>query len=275
MAVTVEEIRAWLSANPTADDRTIAAAMDQHGVTPQQMASAANLSTTEVQRRYNAAKAPAQTGMLYQSLGSGATHQQIIDAYNQWIQSQGGRSTQATLNEAGDYLRSLGIPESVIQQSGARFGSNINPQTLAQQIAQLAMAGDNAGAYNLYQQSVNQYGFTPTEFASALNGQFTPQQISEWAAQGAAGAFNQPVQPPAQGGMMSGPSFNYGDDYWNQVGGAYQRMFGSQGGLHVPELKSWYANQGWTPGQPIATQPPQQSVVQTMFNTNDPTMNHA
>jgi len=251
MAVTDAEIRSWLSSNPTATDKDIAAAMKQHNVSTGMLSSAIGMKLSDVEKRYQAATAP-QKPMLYQSLSKDASHQQIIDAYNQWLQSQGGRSSQATLDEAGAYLRNLGINENTIQQSGARYTQAPNLNTIAGQIAQLASAGDNAGAYKLYTQYTNQFGFSPSEFSSAIGGKFSPQQISEWAALGASGAFNQPAavaQTPTQA-----PLFDYKDSYWNQVGGSYQNMFGSQSGLHVPELKEWYSNQGWNPGNPRMTQ---------------------
>ena len=61
MAVTNQEIQSWLAANPMADDLTIAAAMNQYGVTPAQMAQATGLNVADVQARYNAATAPAAT----------------------------------------------------------------------------------------------------------------------------------------------------------------------------------------------------------------------
>lgn len=55
MAVTNQEIQSWLAANPMADDLTIAAAMNQYGVTPAQMAQATGLNVADVQARYNSA----------------------------------------------------------------------------------------------------------------------------------------------------------------------------------------------------------------------------
>ena len=55
MAVSIQDIKNWLAANPLADDLTIAAAMNQYGVTPAQMAQATGLSAADVQARYNAA----------------------------------------------------------------------------------------------------------------------------------------------------------------------------------------------------------------------------
>jgi len=58
MAVSNEEINAWLQANAGASDATIAAAMDEYKVTPAQMAQATGLDLGAVQSRYDAAIAP-------------------------------------------------------------------------------------------------------------------------------------------------------------------------------------------------------------------------
>jgi hypothetical protein len=55
---TTEEVGMWLRANPTATDYDIKLAMDQHGVTADQVARATGLPVTEIQRRYNDAKPP-------------------------------------------------------------------------------------------------------------------------------------------------------------------------------------------------------------------------
>jgi hypothetical protein len=55
---TTEEVGMWLRANPTATDYDIKLAMDQHGVTVDQVAKATGLSVAEIQQRYNDAKAP-------------------------------------------------------------------------------------------------------------------------------------------------------------------------------------------------------------------------
>lgn len=242
---TIAEIQSWLSANPGASDATIAAAMDKYGVSTQQMAQASNTPMSIVQSRYNAVKPAQQTNMLYNQLTPQSSHQQIIDAYNQWVATQGGSSAK-TLQQADEYLKNLGISKNVINQSEQRYVNAPNLGSLAGGSAQQVQAGDNAGAYAAYQQAVNQYGFTPEEFSQALGGQFSPQQIQQWAAQGAQGVFSQPTQQAS-----NIPSFNYGDPYWNQVGSAYQGMFGGQAGLHVPELKEWYAGQGWNPGKAV------------------------
>lgn len=60
MAVTNQEITNWLAANPNASDKLIRAAMDEYGVSTNQMASATGLGLDAVQRRYDAAGAPKQ-----------------------------------------------------------------------------------------------------------------------------------------------------------------------------------------------------------------------
>ena len=51
----------WLRANPNATDYDIKLAMDQHGVTADQVARATGLPIAEIQRRYNEAKPPVTT----------------------------------------------------------------------------------------------------------------------------------------------------------------------------------------------------------------------
>jgi len=56
--VSDAEIQNWMSANQGADDRTIAAAMQQYNVSPEQLSSAMGYNPTEVAQRYAAATAP-------------------------------------------------------------------------------------------------------------------------------------------------------------------------------------------------------------------------
>jgi uncharacterized protein YneF (UPF0154 family) len=53
--VTSDQINGWLQSHPGATDQQIAAAMQQYGVTPQQMSAATGLGLNNVQARYNAA----------------------------------------------------------------------------------------------------------------------------------------------------------------------------------------------------------------------------
>jgi hypothetical protein len=54
-SVSDQAVTSWLQSNPGASDATIAAAMNQYGVTPDQMARVTGLDTGAVQTRYNAA----------------------------------------------------------------------------------------------------------------------------------------------------------------------------------------------------------------------------
>ena len=60
--VSDAEIQNWMAANKGADDKTIAAAMQQYGVSTGQLSSAMGYNPTEVAQRYEAAIAPANTG---------------------------------------------------------------------------------------------------------------------------------------------------------------------------------------------------------------------
>jgi hypothetical protein len=63
MAVTTQDIQNWLAQNPGASDATIAAAMNQYGVTPQQMSEATGVPLEQVQSRYDAVMQPAPQPM--------------------------------------------------------------------------------------------------------------------------------------------------------------------------------------------------------------------
>src|SRR5699024_2637554 len=54
MAVTSGQIHQWLQQNPGASDAQIYSAMNQYGVTPEQMAQATGVPLQQVQQRYNA-----------------------------------------------------------------------------------------------------------------------------------------------------------------------------------------------------------------------------
>jgi hypothetical protein len=60
--VSDAEIQNWMAANKGASDATIAAAMQEYNVSPQQLSSAMGYNPTEVAQRYEAAIAPANTG---------------------------------------------------------------------------------------------------------------------------------------------------------------------------------------------------------------------
>jgi hypothetical protein len=60
--VSDAEIQNWMAANKGASDATIAAAMQEYNVSPQQLSSAMGYNPTEVAQRYAAATAPANPG---------------------------------------------------------------------------------------------------------------------------------------------------------------------------------------------------------------------
>ena len=60
MAVSDQALRDWFVANPGASDKYIRSAMDEYGVSVEQMARAAGNSVENVQARYDAAGAPKQ-----------------------------------------------------------------------------------------------------------------------------------------------------------------------------------------------------------------------
>jgi uncharacterized protein YneF (UPF0154 family) len=78
------DIQAWLAANPGATDQQIRYAMNQYGVTPQQLAGATGMDPNQVQQRYYAAHYGADdiNGWLQRNPGaSDATMRQVMDQY--------------------------------------------------------------------------------------------------------------------------------------------------------------------------------------------------
>jgi hypothetical protein len=65
-AVSDQAVTSWLQSNPGVSDATIAAAMNQFGVTPDQMARVTGLDTGAVQARYDAALPAAATPTYFQ-----------------------------------------------------------------------------------------------------------------------------------------------------------------------------------------------------------------
>jgi hypothetical protein len=61
MAVSNADIQAWTAANPAASHQDIYNAMQQHGVTPDQLAQATGWNQADVTSRYNALTQPTQT----------------------------------------------------------------------------------------------------------------------------------------------------------------------------------------------------------------------
>lgn len=63
-SVTDDAVRNWFQSNQGANDQTIAAAMRQHNVSPEQVARVTNVALPEVQQRYAAAQTAANADQL-------------------------------------------------------------------------------------------------------------------------------------------------------------------------------------------------------------------
>jgi len=198
MAVSNEEINAWLQANAGASDATIAAAMDEYKVTPAQMAQATGLDLGAVQSRYDAAlptpaAAPlsmqgladtsAPTAPLYTGLTAQSNPQQIASAYSQFADSAGG-DTQAVQTQAVDYLKKLGVSDEYIQNAYQQYQSPLPsvatpPQGLTGEVDPYVYAyeygvanNDFSGLRGLLQQTPDS-----TQLVSKYN--LTPEQINQ------------------------------------------------------------------------------------------------
>jgi hypothetical protein len=68
--VSDAEVRAWLQANPGANDAQIAAAMQQYGVSTDQMARVTGIAPATIQQRFDAAVAPAPAPISSTSVAS-------------------------------------------------------------------------------------------------------------------------------------------------------------------------------------------------------------
>lgn len=192
MAVTTQEIQAWLASNPTADDRTIAAAMQQHGVTPAQMATATGLSPTEVQRRYDAAIAPApatQTQMTPEQI------QQLVMTSMQQMQPQqqaspstaSSASMQTISNWAAPYITDYlskgqalaSMPYEAYTGPLTAGASGLQNQAF-QGLAGLAVPGAFGEAAGAAGQAVQGYqglgAYDPTQFQTGMWNQAAAQQ---------------------------------------------------------------------------------------------------
>jgi hypothetical protein len=106
-AVSDQAVTSWLQSNPGASDATIAAAMNQFGVTPDQMARVTGLDTGAVQARYDAALPAAATptyfqqnpdvAAAYQANSYGMTPDQFAAAH---FQNYGANEQRAAPNTA-------------------------------------------------------------------------------------------------------------------------------------------------------------------------------
>lgn len=200
MAVSNEDVGAWLQANPNATDATIATAMNQYNVSPEQVATVTGQDLGAVQGRYNAASTP-----LYQSLAGTSNPNQIATAYSQFARDSGG-DTLTTQQAAQKYLTGIGVPQGTISQAYNQYS---NPQTVAPLYSGLTPTSNQdqiAAAYNQY--------------ATAAGGN-TPQT------QQAAQQYLSSLNIPETG--IQGAYDQYTKDYSS---GIASKIFGSFGGVN-------------------------------------------
>ena len=118
MAVSNEEIVAYLQSNPTYTDTQIAADMDKYGVTPAQMAAATGGSAAEAQQRYDTQKAinaygaanpkSAETDWARQMTKAGWTDQDVARATGVPLKDiQAKRQTANLTNDLTDLKTQL------------------------------------------------------------------------------------------------------------------------------------------------------------------------
>jgi hypothetical protein len=256
MAFSDAEVLNWFNVNQGATDTEIAAAMTAAGISFEQIARVTGTPLSDVQTKYvlalhdptfqqqvnswltpettSPAPAPTSGGMLTQpaptptpspqpqQTSAGAQKYSDYEVYNWFQQNPGASDAQIAAAMAATGVS----PEQIARVT----------QAPVQDIQQRYFAAAQSPEFNTF-------------LAQFLGGSDAPAPAPA------------PINPT---GMMDYKGLpqgvDYGDNYWNQVGAAYQGMFGTQTGLPVPELKSWYSNQGWTPGQPVSmlTPPPQQ-----------------
>jgi hypothetical protein len=87
MAVTNADIQAWTAANPAASHQDIYNAMQQHGVTPDQLAQATGWDANAINTQYAALSQPAAPNNPYQLT---SPNQNLGGEYNGWSYQQGG-----------------------------------------------------------------------------------------------------------------------------------------------------------------------------------------
>ena len=174
MAVTNEQINAFLAANPDMRDSQIAAAMNQYGVTPAQMAQATGLDVGAVQSRYDVATGGRNDGIPTGALSAvgrndgiptGALSQAAVDPIEQLYTQYAGRGSDpggldywrnqfgadVDANEAAIFQRA--VAENVAKGvESTATGTNYNPYFTANP--------DVAAEYMR-----NTQGMTPEQFA--------------------------------------------------------------------------------------------------------------
>lgn len=161
MAVTNEQISAYLAANPGMSDAQIASAMTQHGVTPAQMAQVTGLGQDVVQSRFDATQIANTSGMGSQ--GIGVTGSSIPLTVENLYQQYAGRASDP----------------GGLEYWTKQFGDTIDPSeisTFQNAVAEARAQGTEPAAQPAYFQQnpdvaaaylQNSYGMTPDQFAAA------------------------------------------------------------------------------------------------------------
>jgi hypothetical protein len=180
MAVSNEEINAWLQANAGASDATIAQAMNQYGVSTAQMAQATGLGQDAVQSRYDAAIAPqAPAAPLYQGLTATSTPEQIAQAYSQFTSGAGG-DTAANQQEAMAFLQSLGVSQPTIEQAYTTYTAPKFAQPFQEeQVDPYVYAYEYGVANNDFSGLLGLLKQTPDSTALISKYGLTPEQINQ------------------------------------------------------------------------------------------------
>lgn len=194
MAVTNEQISAFLASNPGMSDVQIAEAMTQHGVTPAQMAAVTGLDVGAVQSRYEAATAPnlsqiANTsGMGAQGIGV-SSPLTVEDLYQQYA----GRSSDPSglaywTKDFGDTIdaREIDVFKQAVAEAraqgtepaaGALTQATAPAITFTPGLASQTM-DQKAAEYN----SLIAQGFTDAQIRAAADATFGTQSATDWSA---------------------------------------------------------------------------------------------
>jgi len=142
MSVSNEEINAWLQANAGASDATIAAAMNQYGVSTSQMAQATGLGQDAVQSRYDAVFAPQEYLAPTPAAATTFTPTATAVSAAPTINFTPGLASQTPEQKAAEYntLRGQGFSDAQIKAAAdATFG--VQPESDWEYLTNLANQG--------------------------------------------------------------------------------------------------------------------------------------
>ena len=212
MAVSNEEINQWLQSNAGASDADIAAAMNQYGVDPAQMARATGLGQDVVQSRYNAVNPTAQniantSGMGATGIGMNFTGQSLAPDYAASmalpqqsaplpVQPAVTPATSPAFTDAqvAAYIRDHNLSGAGLDAAASVFGLDRNQIQRAQQLltakdpsvkaASNAYAAQVTGRPDLVEQNLATYNPAVQEFIQAQTGSpATAQDLAYWGQQ--------------------------------------------------------------------------------------------